>query len=154
MTNNYEVKREAKRDMSDVLVEKFDYVLIEKPKTKQQFRARLIPQQSSGFILTYVSCFEDNTGMNAEAAYADITALMNINDLNVHILAVAKYLVDTKLINRVNDENLTLENLRNWVGLIWPKLMKSLAKPANFDLQLQDIYRYIIMIVNYTGNHP
>lgn len=145
--------RGKERQMGPVLQEKWDYLGGKEVKAKELAQAQKAPVQRNVFIDMYRSFQNSKFGQQHDptVAYNEVASTIDISSLNPRILAVAKFLIDEHEIRSI--EKIDGETLVAWVnnGRIWPSLLKTLDKrqAPKIETQVQDIFRYILMLLNF-----
>ena len=140
----------SKREMTDVLYQKFAYSGGTPKKAKQLAQARHAPQVQTAFTDMYSSIVEEKN-VDPDEVFAKLSSILDVQNLHPKILAVAQFLITKYDIK--DPSKITFEGLKSWMTTtyIWGKLIKGLAKEPtpSLDAQVADIFRYIVMILNY-----
>jgi hypothetical protein len=140
----------SKREMTEVLYQKFAYSGGNPERAKQLAQPRHAPQIQVSFVDMY-NLIMDDKSVDPDKVFATLSSTMDVYNLHPKILAVAQFLVDKHSIR--DPSQFSLDDLRFWMTstIIWSKLLKALPKePApSFEAQIRDVFRYIVMIINY-----
>lgn len=144
------ISADVPRDMTPVLYQKFGYSGGDPIKAKQMAPAKKRQDAHTAFLNMH-SFRKQDKELDSNEVLTEIISNMEIEHLNTRFLAAAELLIRHH--NITDPSKITADDLREWLQAdqLWSELVKTMPKTPipSLEAQMQDIYRYIVRILNY-----